>query len=330
MSVEVRGEQDSPSCPGQPCALSMPLDEYCHYDALFDGLMPVFKDPLPPLENYVVKSKEVTQESPDVFVVKITHDGDKLSKYAAKFGFAHLNVTDSDFVRWWGRITFDRKGRTIVSEELEPDGVTVKRTVNSLFLESPLRVEVWSTNKEGVREGSNALAGEVQHCFLTPVVQSLAARKVGVHHTCPSPTSGGSLVALSEPMCEYFEYDELFDMVVEVLKDAVQKDGAVGEVSDISDTEFEIVVRGEGGTEDAPCTMVQHIMHDVSKGEIICVASLGPELLYTSFIKMPQDPLCIEYWIESSGTRLAGPPEGATLQSLIDACMRAKGDFFFA
>mmetsp|Transcript_24940 Transcript_24940/g.57992 ORF Transcript_24940/g.57992 Transcript_24940/m.57992 type:complete len:336 (+) Transcript_24940:100-1107(+) len=323
-AVEVHANADSPSMPGKCSVLTDSLDEYCDYNSFVDELLPLLKEPLYPLESYVLKSHEIKPLDGESFTVKIIHDGVKLKTY----GFGKYVKEGQDFLRLWQTVRCDRAKREIIAEEYDDQG-DVQAICCTRFLDNPLRVEFWCDMPNGQRKCDEQLASIVKSFYVIPVLKSLMKRKVVVNLGVESPGGNGKS-AISGPLDDYLDFDGCFDAVLEVLRESV--DGkADGTVTDLSDNEFEMKVTapslGEGDTDQEPSgtQLTQLIRYDRTTGEIINVASMGGQLLYTSWITIHERPLRIEHWTEVDGKRICGRQEGTVLQNFVDSVV-AKSD----
>mmetsp|Transcript_23991 Transcript_23991/g.65414 ORF Transcript_23991/g.65414 Transcript_23991/m.65414 type:complete len:331 (-) Transcript_23991:59-1051(-) len=318
-AVDVLPDTDSPSDAGKRSVVSGPLDEYCDYASFFEELIPLLKEPLYPLESYVLKSIEIKDIGPEVFTVKVYHDGDKLRTY----GFGEWVKGDGDLLRLWNTVRCSRENRQIAVEHHSEDG-QLQQTFFTRFLKDPLRVEFWCERPNGERIADEGMANTLKSFFIIPVLQSLMKRKVQVNPCIESPGGGGKS-AISDPLTEYLAFNTCFDFVIEVLKDSVDK--GRGEITDVSDQEFEMVVSAPNlGDADAPVTkMLQHVRHNRDRGEVVNVASIGGQLLYTSWIVVHREPVIVEHWTEVDGKRICGRQEARVLQNFVDSIV-AKTD----
>mmetsp|Transcript_58581 Transcript_58581/g.171434 ORF Transcript_58581/g.171434 Transcript_58581/m.171434 type:complete len:330 (-) Transcript_58581:124-1113(-) len=324
-NVEVLPNQESPSAPGKRSVLSGPLDEYCSYDTFFDELIPILKEPLFPLESYVLKSIELKDLGPEAFTLKIMHDGAKLKLY----GFGDLVKGDGDFLRAWQSVRCSREKREIAAEHLDEAG-EVRETYFTRFLKDPLRIEFWCELPNGERTCDEGMASTLRTFYIIPVLKQLMRRTVSVVHSVESPGGGGKS-AISGPLEEYLDFDSCFDAAIEVLKDTV---GDEGRISELSEREFEMkVATPKLSDNDGPSgEMTQLVRHDRERGEIVNVASIGGQLLYTSWIVVNRDPLVVEHWTEVDSKRIGGRQEGSVLQGFVDSIVartNGSGGWFF-
>mmetsp|Transcript_53132 Transcript_53132/g.119769 ORF Transcript_53132/g.119769 Transcript_53132/m.119769 type:complete len:334 (+) Transcript_53132:137-1138(+) len=328
-SVEVEAEAESPSTPGKRSAVSGPLDEYCDFESFFEGLVPILREPLFPLESYVLKSIDITDDGPESFTVKIIHDAKKLNMY----GFGSYAKDGKDFLRLWQKVRYSRAQREIVAEEFTEDGQT-QAVCHTLFLKDPLRVEFWCDMPNGERKCDERIANLLKSFYIIPVLKSLMKRKVSVMHCVDSPGGLGKS-ALSGSLDEYVDYDSCFDMAIEVLQDSIDKQPD-GKVVELSENEFEMTMSApslkDGSGFDTESVMKQHIRHDRKTGDIINVAAVGGQLLYTSWIKIHRSPLIVEHWTENDGKRIAGRQETSALQMFVDSIVaksEGEGSWFW-
>lgn len=326
-AVDVLPDQESPSDPGKHSVLSGPLDEYCDFGSFFDELIPLLKEPLYPLESYVLKSLEIKDLGPEAFTLKVIHDGAKLRMY----GFGEFLKGDGDLLRAWQTVRCSREKRQIEAEHYSEDG-SVRETYYTRFLEDPLRIEFWCELPSGERRCGEPMASTLKSFYIMPVLQCLMKRKVKVRPCVESPGGFGKS-AMSDPLDEYLDFDTCFDAVIEVLKDSVGNKGD-SQISDLSDQEFEMLVSTPnlGDTDAAPAVMTQHVRHDRAQGQLVNVASVGGQLLYTSWIVVHHHPLSVEHWTEVDGKRICGRQEAAVLQGFVDGIVAktdGSGGWFF-
>jgi len=325
--VEVHANAESPTEPGKISVVSGPLDGYCNFDSFFDELIPILKEPLYPLESYVLKRHEVKDIDADTFTVKIIHDGAKLTMY----GFGSLTKDGADYLRAWQTVRCSKEKREISVEDYNEEGKLVS-TSYTRFPQEPFRVEFWVDMADGTRLCDGNMATLLKNFYVVPVVKSLMTRKVTVSTGVASP-GGGWTSAMSGPLDEFVDYDTCFESVIEVLKESVENK-AGGQVQELSDREFEMLVTAPsiGDHSNGDTKMTQLIRHDRKTGEIINVASVGGEFLYTSWIVLHRSPLRVEHWTEVDSKRVCGRQERSVLQTFVDSIVaksEGAGGWFF-
>merc|ERR1719343_1433205 len=123
------------------------------------------------MESYVLKSLEISEETPESFTVKIYHDAQKLQRC----GLGALVEDGRDFLRCWNRVRFSKEERRITTEELKEDG-SIQAICRTLFLRDPLRVEFWVDLPSGERKSDDKMAQLLKNCFLVPALKTLMQR----------------------------------------------------------------------------------------------------------------------------------------------------------
>jgi len=309
-SVEVEANVESPTTPGKRSVMTASLEEYCTFHEFFDAIVPILREPLHPLESLVLKRLEVVELGPEEFTVKIIHDGQKLTAY----GFGSYTNDGADLVRLWQTVRCSREKREIVMEEYDEEGKP-RTTCITRFLSDPLRLECWCEMADGERKCGDDMAALLKSFYVVPVIKGLMKRKVVV--TCSVDSPGGSgKSAISGSLDEYCDYDTCFDAAIQVLQDSVKG----GEIIDLSEEVFEMTLRAPAiGDFDADAKMVQLVRHRREVGEIVNVASVGGQLLYTSWIKVHKEPLTVEHWTEVDGKRTCSRQEASVLQLFVDS-----------
>jgi len=319
ISFKVHHEMESPTAPGVKSCVSDSLEPYCTYDGLFDEILAEIKDPLLPMENWLVKEVIITDDGPEEFTVKVLHDAKKLET----FGWGKEDGTDR--VRSWVKCIHSKERREIICEEYHDNGDMEIRNF-TIFLTDPLRVEFWGDHCSGVRRCGKIFARILKYQFLTPALKRLASRKISVKLGTPSIDDRGGLSAMSDSLDEYTSYVGLMDLLEEALKNPAQK--AKLSVTDISPKEFEMKIPGPPKKFPAPGEEIERDVltwlyrFDNEVGQISAVVSVGNELLHTSFVKVHKDPLRLEHWIEQGGKRLAGRMEVLLLQEIVDSIVK--------
>mmetsp|Transcript_5062 Transcript_5062/g.15626 ORF Transcript_5062/g.15626 Transcript_5062/m.15626 type:complete len:379 (+) Transcript_5062:77-1213(+) len=264
--VKVHPDAESPTCLGAKSALSDPIDDFCDYATFFEELIPRLRDPVHPLEQYVLKSLEVVDHGPQEFTVKIILNGELLTRLGVG------KPDGSDVVRRWQRVAHSHEDRMIIFEEYGEDGKPY--ATNKLkFLEDPFRVEVWSDWITGERFSGPILAWSTETFYITPIIRNVIHRKVMVRREVDSPGGTGKC-CLSDPLDGYLTFDAITEGLPEVMKTMCEK--TFGTVEEISPTEFEMrhpvkvpraLVEAEGSTGSDTAALKEETLHEKTSAQ---------------------------------------------------------------
>jgi len=235
--------------------------------------------PVNPMSEAVLKKVDLDEKSADEFIVKVILDGKKLDQ----FGYGRGDGIDG--IRVWKRVTVDRTKKILTLEDYVDetqlgawadqgsDSEVIMKTV-CYVLSGPTRCE-FAVDRKGERWASDE-AREFMYFWTDPLLEMIQqdkSAKVLVTGGAPSIKETGAQSNVSGPLDEYCSYDKFFEKMVDVLKEAVQRDpSSVPE--DVSATEF--------------VTKTKQVIEDKEKE--VCVS-----------VKWAQDAGSIEYTTTSDG-----------------------------
>lgn len=330
--VKTQPNVDSKLAPGTKVVMSDPVvmmneekeKEPVPYERFCEELWAFCREPLFPYEEIVLKKLEYEEIDEDSFFVKVIHDGAKWKRLGQGDG--------SDFVRQWAKMTWDKKERTISSEDYDvdpdaPGGKKIKgRCVTRFSNESPFFIEFFMENSlTGVR-----MTGEFPSIFLSsfyinPIISVLQRRACVVDADADSPSMPGSKSVLSSTLDGIVSTEEVFDGLI----DAVNEQHKNWKQQKVDENQWEFTM--VNADRDAPPQKYM-LVTERDTLEFFCVTQTGNELNHTEFVKILNNPMRVENWIESSDgkTRLHGKTLARNLQNrLNDIVQKAEGGWFW-
>jgi len=317
ISVTVHHDADSPTDPGKKSCLTSSLDHFCSFEDLFDQLITIIREPLYPLESFLLKSVEVVDHAPGEFSVKVIHDARRLETF--------FDLEDKeDKMRSWVKCWHSREKREITTEEYHEDG-RLEMRCNVRFLSDPLRIEFWGDHVSGARRHGKIYASLLKHVFIVPALTCLQQRDVKVYQSDKS-IDGFGISCISGPLDEYINYVALTELVGDILKFPPKQ--ILAKFTELSEWEFEIKTLGpprrypKEGEPLERVVVTTFYKQDYANGKVNAVVSAGNHVLQTAWIRIHRNPLRLEYWTEEGDRRTAGRTEFMVLQDIVDTVIR--------
>jgi len=325
-SLPVLPDQDSIANPGTKVVLSDDLSSVTDFSTFFESLVEQLQNPLNPMLEFAVKSKEITEHgSPDEFTIKIILDSQKLS--AVGVGKSE----NPDPMAVWQRVTVDRAaGKFVVrvlflpseapSESEDKPLLTYYTTVNR----DPFRIESYSESLDG--DGNIVRACDEGTCkglqfTCNPVYVLLQDQKVKVKADMPSRSDPSKTAVLSDPLDAETSMDYIVDKFWEVMASSVPQESERLKV--LSQTAEEVkYVFGE-------TTMT--LSYDKAGREVEGIQSRGGDPIGRVVYTFHADPLQLEAWSEdpNAGTRNSGPSLARTTSVTLNKAIVAAQSWFW-
>jgi len=290
----VHVDAESPSMPGVRSCVSDPLDMWCTRDDFFDEMLALIKEPIGPNDLCVLKEIQLEELGPTEFHVKVYLDGASLHDINSP----EKRETTRDVCRADVRLIWDKVKYEMLVHTRDHDTGKLRNTIRVNFLSNPFRLEfLFVYNPDN---GETSMLGWIaENMWIKPVVWEFMRRRTTLERNVESPYGNGDMVAISEPLDEWLDYDTLWGLFLKYIKSTAVH------CEEVSDSEFEITVMDpiHGGHPHKP--LVRLIKHDKNTGEVVDVASVDNlKLVDTRHVVIHQDPLRMEAWtIGAKGKR---------------------------
>jgi len=298
-SVLVRDSVASPSGSGLKSAVSEPLDHVGDFEAVWDEIVLLLKNPP---KQFALKSSSCSVVSDSEFTVARVLDGAILRT----LGKPTPDGKDGeDLVRY----SLDKARGSIRAETFGRAGLIRDRDWCVLHRAPALRLEWWG-EAPGARKSSSAKSNHLQAALEAILAQvkpgGAGAGGVRVLPDAPSVANRGLKSAVSAPLDDLLGLDELWHGYVRQCK-------AGAEVEQTSLRDFTAVREQEGGR----ITMRYHA--DRQK-RLVYAETYGPKggLFERRWTVFHQDPLRLECWGEAPGERKSGKAKAMLLQNVVD------------
>lgn len=322
---KVEPDQDSIAHPGKhKSCISEPLDKYTTPEKFLDELIEYWRNPVLPLEEFVLKSCEVTDDpnNKNKFDVKVTWDKDKIGRFIP-------NIKE-DPIRTWYTCEYNYEEGWFKNIDLnmpEP-----KPHCTAMFHKNPFRVEFWirlGANEDATVRAGPVVATMLQHAFITPLLLKITRRSFSVEPQ-DSLTDEGEQSVISDGLDEFISYDEIFDGLVDNIEHPYKKNGTVTEKKDGKEKICKM--------KDAASFPTVTIKLDREAGKIRTLLSGGKKgeekVFWKEFFVLHQVPLRVEHWriVPKDGEedeRMAGRSESRILQGTLDKIVQATESGWF-
>lgn len=333
--------------PNKKSCVSDSLEDFIDsFDMMWHGITQALRDPraisgMAAFNIWCTKSLQVIDhEDKESFTVKLVTDLDKIaksfnislplkeskSKYVVKVSKAQRIMIYTKYIdlpREWknGLIA---AGIPII---LDDEGFVVECEDYVRFHTDPLRAEMWRV-KGGTRLSGPLVQADLAHWLCVCSMEQKA--KVKVLYDVVSNVSGGKVV-LSDPVDEYFTYEEFFRELCDAMKKKSLRQFFAGakdiSIKEVSETESEATITyppqlppGQQPSLDTTNLTIEVLTKSmIETGEITVVSSFNGTLYSTSFYNVHRNPVRVEvYTALSDGTRTASRQDSHYLLLLVN------------
>jgi len=328
--VQVYKNAASPTDDGRRSCITGPLDGFIQYDALWDQLIELLRNPT---DVAGLHDPAVTQVSETEFTISKTLDMKQFDvKAMHNLGLHRLLLDNSMLTKWTAQDTkfterylFDKSNGRIRAERFGPINELVERSW-TVLLRDPLRVEFW-IEVPGFRRCGPVILHAARWKLLNPAIKRLfgdgymwqmfkgrGEAKDFLKESAESPLQPGTYSVVSDPLDDIVDFEALWAATVDVLRypePQEDKDWEKAEVDQISDTEFTVRRVFDPNhpkvEEVKPYNTWDKVRLDKPNGAIVADTFNSEGVLQiTTWYVIHRQPVRVECWCEGPPKRKAG------------------------